>query len=103
MPVKLGSRFNELDTNVILDIKFGKSKTPNFEACYIDDYLSWKNVSVSKTTSRNLGVMNKLKHHFVSTRVLHYLYCTHIVLPYLNYGILVCRPYVYGDTCKSYL
>ena len=40
--------------------------------------------------------MNKLK-HFVPTRILHVLYCT-LVLPYLNYGILM-----WGDTCKSYL
>ena len=41
--------------------------------------------------------MNKLK-HFVPTRILHVLYCTFIVLPCLNYGILI-----WGDTCKSYL
>ena len=53
---------------------------------------------VSKTISRNIGVMSKLK-HFVPTRVLHTLYCT-LVLPYLNYG----RPIlIWGDTCKSYL
>ena len=40
--------------------------------------------------------MNKLK-HFVPTRILHVFYCT-LVLPYLNYGILI-----WGDTCKSYL
>ena len=35
--------------------------------------------------------------HFVPTSILHILYCT-LVLPYLNYGILI-----WGDTCKSYL
>ena len=40
--------------------------------------------------------MNKLK-HFVPTRILHVHYRT-LVLPYLNYGILI-----WGDTCKSYL
>jgi len=40
--------------------------------------------------------MNKLK-HFVPDRILHTLYCT-LVLPYLNYGILI-----WGDTCKTYL
>ena len=50
----------------------------------------------SKTISRNIGVMNKLK-HFVPTRILYCLYCT-LVLPYFNYGILT-----YGGTCKSYL
>ena len=61
----------------------------------IDDCLSWKNHidCVSKTISRNIGVMNKLK-HFVPTCILYFL----IVLPYLNYGILI-----FGDTCKTYL
>ena len=40
--------------------------------------------------------MNKLK-HYVPDRILHTLYCT-LVLPYLNYGILV-----WGNTCKTYL
>ena len=64
----------------------------------IDDCLTWKNHidCVSKTISRNIGVMNKLK-HFVPTGILHVLYCT-LVLPYLNYGILI-----WGDTFKSYL
>ena len=61
-------------------------------------YMQKKHIDcVSKTISRNIiGVMNKLK-HFVPTRILHVLYCT-LVLPYLNYGILI-----WGDTCKSYL
>ena len=42
---------------------------------------------VSKTISRNISVMNKLK-HFVPTRILHCLYCT-LVLPYLNYGPII--------------
>ena len=47
---------------------------------------------VSKTISRNIGVMNKLK-HFVPTRILHILYCT-LVLPYLNYS--------YGSLFEKY-
>ena len=35
-----------------------------------------------KPFSRNISVMNKLK-HFVPTRILHVLYCT-LVLPYLS-------------------
>ena len=51
---------------------------------------------ISKTVSRNIGVMNKLKHS-IPARILHSLYCT-LILPYLSYGILI-----WGNTCKSYL
>ena len=51
---------------------------------------------VTKTISRNIGVINKLK-YFVPERVLHTLYCT-LVVPYVNYNILV-----WGSTCCSYM
>ena len=93
------SRLDELGTNVILDdTNLERVKHAKFLGMLIDDCLSWKNHidCVSKTISRNIGVMNKLK-HFVPTRILYCLYCT-LVLPYLNYGILI-----FGDTCKTYL
>ena len=93
------SNINELDENVILDsTALERVSHTKFLGVLIDDCLTWKNHidCVSKTISRNIGVMNKLK-HFVPTRVLHTLYCT-LVLPYLNYGKLI-----WGDTCKSYL
>ena len=64
----------------------------------IDENLTWKYHidCVSKTLSRNIGIMNKLK-YFVPDRILHTLYCT-FILPYLNYGILI-----WGNTCKTYL
>ena len=39
---------------------------------------------------------NKLK-FFVPEQILHTLYCT-LVLPYVNYGILI-----WGQACKTYL
>ena len=63
-----------------------------------DECLTWKQHidCVSKTISRNIGVMNKLKYS-IPGRILHTLYCT-LITPYLNYGILI-----WGSTCKSYL
>ena len=95
------SDMDELNVNVILDnTTLEEVKHTKFLGVLIDDCLTIhakKHIDcVSKTISRNIiGVMNKLK-HFVPTRILHVLYCT-LVLPYLNYGILI-----WGDTCKSY-
>ena len=96
---RMVSNMDVLNVNVILDsTALEKVKHSKFLGVLIDDCLTWKNHidCVSKTISRNIGVMNKLK-HFVPTRILHVLNCT-LVLPYLNYGILI-----WGDTCKSYL
>ena len=46
--------------------------------------------------SRNVGMINKLK-HFVPKRILLSLYYT-LLMPYLNYGILA-----WGNSCKTYL
>ena len=69
-----------------------------FLGVLIDENLTWKKHidCISKTLSRNIGIMNKLK-HFIPERILYSLYCT-FVLPYLNYGILI-----WGNTCKTYL
>ena len=69
-----------------------------FLGVLIDECLTWKQHidCVSKTISRNIGVMNKLKYS-IPGRILHTLYCT-LITPYLNYGILI-----WGSTCKSYL
>ena len=73
-------------------------KSTKFLGVLIDDCLTWKAHidCISKTLSRNIGVMNKLK-HFLPERILRTLYCT-MIMPYLNYGILI-----WGDTCKTYL
>ena len=55
----------------------------------IDECLTLKNHIdfILKTISRNIGVLNKLK-HYISYRILHTLYCT-LALRYLSYGILI--------------
>ena len=71
------SNIDELDENVILDsTALERVRHTKFLGVLIDDCLTWKNHidCVSKTISRNISVMNKLK-HFVPTRVLHTLYC----------------------------
>ena len=84
------------DLNVLLDNT--ALERVKFLGVLIDECLTWKNHidCISKTISRNIGVMNKLK-HYIPYRILHTLYCT-LILPYLSYGILV-----WGNTCKSYL
>ena len=87
------------DLNVILDnTALERVKFTQFLGVLIDECLTWKNHinCISKTISRNIGVMNKLK-HYIPYRILHTLYCT-LISPYLNYGILI-----WGNTCKSYL
>ena len=96
---RMVSNMGELNVNVILDsTALEKVKHSKWLGVLIEDCFTWKNHidCVSKTISRNIGVMNKLE-HLVPTRILHVLYCT-LVLPYLNYGIII-----WGDTCKSYL
>ena len=64
----------------------------------IDENLTWKNhiYVISKTISRNIGVLTKLK-HFVPENIFYSLYCI-LILPYINYGVLI-----WGNTCKIYL
>ena len=91
---KIREDFNVTLNNTTLErVKFTK-----FLGVLIDECLTWKNHidCISKTVSRNIGVMNKLKHS-IPARILHSLYCT-LILPYLSYGILI-----WGKTCKSYL
>ena len=87
------------DLNVILDnTVLDRVSHTKFLGVLIDENLTWKYHidCVSKTLSRNIGIMNKLK-YFVPDRMLHTLYCT-FILPYINYGILI-----WGNTCKTYL
>ena len=82
-----------LDSTPLERVKFTK-----FLGVLIDESLTWKTHidCLSKTISRNIGIINKLK-CFLPDRILKTLYCT-LILPYLNYGILL-----WGNTCKSYL
>ena len=55
----------------------------------IDENLTWNKQidNVRKSCARNIGVLNKLK-HFLPEQALYRLYCS-LVLPYLNYGLLL--------------
>ena len=85
--------------HVILDgTELVRVKTTKFLGLTIDENLTWKYHidNITKTISCNIGVMNKLK-QFIPGRILYSLYCS-LVLPYINYGILV-----WGSTCKTYI
>ena len=83
---------------ILDDTKLERVTKTKFLGVIIDENLTWKNHidGISKTMSRNIGVINKVK-YFMPEKVLYTLYCT-LVLPYLNYGILV-----WGSACKTYL
>jgi hypothetical protein len=78
------------DVTIILDdTVLQRVNHTQFLGVIIDECLTWKNHidCLSKTISRNIGIMNKLK-HFIPDRILFTLYCT-LIQPYLNYGILI--------------
>ena len=70
-------------------------ESTKFLGIIIDENLTWKNHIdvISKTISRNVGMLTKMK-HYVPGYILYSLYCT-LVLPYINYGILI-----WGNTIK---
>ena len=87
------------NTSVILDgTELSRVKTTKFLGLTIDENLTWKYHidNITTTISCNIGVMNKIK-QFVPERILYSLYCL-LILPYINYGILV-----WGSTCKTYI
>ena len=87
------------NVDIILDeTKLKRVDKTKFLGVTIDENLSWKNHidGITKTISRNIGMINKLK-FIIPDRILHTLYCT-LVLPYINYGILIWR-----KACKTYL
>jgi hypothetical protein len=95
------SRANKSKTkiNIKLDgVSLNRVSSTKFLGVIIDENLTWKNHidAISKTLSRNVGMMTKLK-HFVPERILYSLYCT-LIMPYINYGILI-----WGNTNKLYL
>ena len=55
----------------------------------LDSNLTWipSINSISKKCSKNLGVLNKIK-HFLPERHMYQLYCS-LIMPYLNYDILL--------------
>ena len=79
-----------LPGNIIFDeTPLEKVNLIKFLGVYVDNKLSWKDhiTTTCKTISRNIGVINKLKYVLPSS-VLLMLYSS-LILPYLNYGILV--------------
>ena len=85
------------------DIIFGNTpleqvSSIKFLGVCVDNKLSWKNHinNICKTISRNIGIMNKLKHYLPSSALLT-LYSS-LISPYLNYGILA-----WGNTHQTLL
>ena len=69
-----------------------------FLGLILDENITWKSHirNICKTCSRNIGVLNKLK-HILPKPSLYQLYCT-LILPYLNYGIIL-----WGDANKEHI
>ena len=67
------------------DTVLERVKYTNLLDVLIDECLTWKcHIDcISKTLSRNISVMNRLK-HLIPDCILHTIYCT-LILPYLNY------------------
>ena len=85
--------------NVILDdMSLERVNSTKFLGVIIDENenLTWKYHidAISKTISRNIGMLTKLK-HYEPGYILYSLHCT-LALPYVNYGILI-----WGNTYKS--
>jgi hypothetical protein len=78
--------------------KLTRVHSAKFLGITIDENLSWKCQieQVCKSCSKNIGVLNKIK-HFFPKQTMYQLYCT-MVLPYLNYGLIL-----WGNANKGYL
>ena len=74
---------------ILDDTKLDRVTNTKFLGVIIDENITWKQHidATSKTISRNIGVINKLK-HYLPGRILYSLYCS-LVMPYINYGVLV--------------
>ena len=99
----LGTRFRQKDIDDRFDIfldgcKLSRVEEAKFLGITIDENLSWKKQidNVCKLCARNSGVLNKVK-RFLDEQALYKLYCS-LILPYLNYGLLL-----WGDVNKTYL
>ena len=69
---------------ILDDVKLARVNNTKFIGVIIDENLTWKKHidGITKTISRNIGMMNKLK-FFVPERILRTLYCS-LVLPYIQ-------------------
>ena len=103
----LGTRFQtkKIDDRYIVCLdgcKLARVGEANFLGIVIDENLTW-NIqidNVRKSFARNIGVFNKLK-HFLPEQALYRLYCS-LVLPYLNYGLLLWGNDNITSLCKVY-
>ena len=89
----------KVDNSIQLDgCKLTRITSTKFLGMIIDENLTWKShiENVCKLCSRNLGVLNKVK-HFLPKNSLYQLYCS-FILPYLLYGILL-----WGNASMTYL
>lgn len=80
------------------DVPLERMITTKFLGIQIDQNITWKEHvdQVIKTCSRNVGIINKLK-HILPTSALYTLYCS-LIMPYMNYGILA-----WGNACSVYI
>ena len=93
------SNADNVQLNIILDdVSLDRVNSTKFLGVIIDENLTWKKHvdAISKTISRNAGMLTKLK-HFVPENILYTLYCT-LILPYINYGNII-----WGSAYKLYL
>ena len=84
--------------NVFDDAPLEAVSSIKFLGVTVDNKLSWRQHidNICKIISRNIGIINKLKFHFPPSSLLM-LYSS-LILPYLNYGILV-----WGNTHQTLL
>jgi hypothetical protein len=96
----LGTRMQTLniDDNINIyldDCCLKRVSEAKFLGITIDENLTWKKQveNVCRSCSINIGVLNKVK-MFLPTNTMYQLYCS-LVLPYINYGLLL-----WGDSNK---
>ena len=90
----LGTCFQTKNIDDSFDIyldgcKLSRVEDAKFLVITKDENLSWKKQidHVCKLCARNSGVLNKVK-RFLPEQALYKLYCS-LILPYLNYGLLL--------------
>ena len=96
---KQTSSIDNENVSIYLDgCKLSRVHDAKFLGIIIDENLMWKKQvdAICKTCSRNIGVLNKVK-LFLPNSTMYQLYCI-LVLPYLNYGLLL-----WGNVNKFYM
>ena len=88
---------DDVEHAIYLDgCKLSRVTEAKFLGITIDENLTWKKHvdNFSKVCSRNIGVLSKVK-SFLPANTMYTLYCS-LVLPYLNYGLLL-----WGNSSKQ--